>query len=283
MTPEACGDISKTQSPGDIRLEPDVVDLLPSNASLPDELSKFCFPDDVFLYEEPLPPKTFDIVLTGTLCFSLRYRRSVSRSTQLTVLIAALCDVSTPLDIKGERLYGSCLHFYEEKDPMDVLALIASVQRGKSASLPSWISLRDIQQHKTRWKCFVPKCICVLSSHPLFETFRTFVTQIYRLSLSAPSTSVMEAFVFHLLAQIALPASNLVQTSFRLLDRACLLIGCAPGLPAFYPAEVDFTVLFQCLSPENILKVPCAHVLALVLSLAHAMHTPRRSRLLCLR
>lgn len=65
MIAETCGDLSQTRSPSDIRLEPEVVDVLPSNASLPDELSKFCFPDDVFLYTEPLPPKTFDIVLTG--------------------------------------------------------------------------------------------------------------------------------------------------------------------------------------------------------------------------
>lgn len=65
MTAATCGDLSQTKSPSDIRLEPEVVDVLPSSASLPDELSKFCFPDDVFLYNEPLPPTTFDIVLTG--------------------------------------------------------------------------------------------------------------------------------------------------------------------------------------------------------------------------
>lgn len=65
MTPETCGNLRNTKAPSDVRLDPEVVDVLPSNASLPDELSKFCFPDDAFLYDEPLPPKTFDIVLTG--------------------------------------------------------------------------------------------------------------------------------------------------------------------------------------------------------------------------
>lgn len=138
---------------------------------------------------------------------------------------------------------------------MEVLALISGMQKGKSASLPSWVSLRDIQQHKTRWRCFVPKCLCVLSSNPLFETFRTFLRQLYRLAVSAPSSAAIEAFVLHVLAEIPLPGTNLVQTSFSLVDRACLLTGCAPGLPVFYPTEVDFTLLFQSLSPENIVRV----------------------------
>lgn len=54
-----------TTSPTDIRLEPEVIDMLPSRASLPEELSKFCFPDDIYLSTEPFSPRTFDIVLTG--------------------------------------------------------------------------------------------------------------------------------------------------------------------------------------------------------------------------
>uniref|UniRef100_K3W7L9 UDENN domain-containing protein n=1 Tax=Globisporangium ultimum (strain ATCC 200006 / CBS 805.95 / DAOM BR144) TaxID=431595 RepID=K3W7L9_GLOUD len=207
MTTETCGDLRNTKSPSDVRLEPEVVDVLPSNASIPDELSKFCFPDDVFLYDKPFPPKTFDIVLT-------------------------------------------------EKDPMDVLALISNVQNGRTASLPSWISLKDIQQRKTQWKCFVPKCICVLSSHPLFQTFREFLAQLYRLSITTSSVQIpIESFVFNLVEQIPLPPTSLTQTSFTLADRKCLVTGCAPTQPPFYPTEVDFTILFQCLSPENILKV----------------------------
>lgn len=138
---------------------------------------------------------------------------------------------------------------------MDVLALISGVQKGRTASLPSWISLRDIQQHKTQWKCFVPKCLCVLSSYPLFQTFRESLVQLYRLSMSGPCANLVESYVFNLVEEIPLPPSNLTQTSFRLAERACLLTGNAAGLPALYPAEVDFTILFQCLSPENIVKV----------------------------
>lgn len=157
---------------------------------------------------------------------------------------------------------------------MDVLALISNVQKGRTASLPSWISLRDIQQHKTQWRCFVPKCLCVLSSHPLFQTFRDFLAQLYRLSMSGRGGATMlESFIFNLVEEIPLPASNLAQTSFRLVDRACLLTGNAPGLPALYPTEVDFTILFQCLSPENILKV--AFVLLLIVVLVEVTHEGR--------
>lgn len=65
MTQAAGIDVSNTTSPSDIRLEPEVIDVLPSRASLPEELSKFCFPDDIYLSTEPFSPRTFDIVLTG--------------------------------------------------------------------------------------------------------------------------------------------------------------------------------------------------------------------------
>lgn len=157
------------------------------------------------------------------------------------------------VDIKGNRLYGSCFHFYEEKDPGDILALISRVQKGKTGSLPSWISLKDVQQRQTSWKCFVPKCLCVLSSYPLFQTFREFLVQLYRLSTSPTS---LEPFIFNLLEEIPVPASNLSQTLLTFVDRGRLITGYpSHDMPLYYPTEVDFTILFQCLSPDNILKV----------------------------
>ncbi|KAG7387976.1 hypothetical protein PHYBOEH_008035 [Phytophthora boehmeriae] len=144
-------DISRSTSVSDIRLEPEVVDVLPTQSNLPEELSKFCFPDDIYLSSESFSPKTFDIVLT---------------------------------DIKGVRSYGTCLHFWEEKHPMDVLGLMSATEKGRTANLPSWVSLKDIQQGQTKWKCYAPKCLCVLSSSPLFQTFRDFLVYLYRLSLS---------------------------------------------------------------------------------------------------
>lgn len=162
-------------------------------------------------------------------------------------------------DIKGNRLYGSCFHFYEEKDPGDILALISRVQKGKTGSLPPWISLKDVQQRQTSWKCYIPKCLCILSSYPLFQTFRESLVQLYRLSTSSAS---LEPFIFNLLEEIPVPASNLSQTLLTLVDRGRLITGYpSHDMPLYYPTEVDFTILFQCLSPDNILKVykriPC--------------------------
>ncbi|KAE9137479.1 hypothetical protein PF010_g1332 [Phytophthora fragariae] len=222
MTQAAGVDVSNTTSPSDIRLEPEVIDVLPSRASLPEELSKFCFPDDIYLSTEPFSPRTFDIVLT---------------------------------DIKGVRSYGSCLHFCEEKHPMDVLSLISATQKGRTANLPSWVSLKDIQQGQTKWKCYAPKCLCVLSSTPLFQTFRTFLVYLYRLSLASSTTIPLESIVFNFLERTPLPTANATQTTFKLGDTTCLLPGFPRNLPLFSPTEVDFTILFQCLNPDNILKV----------------------------
>ncbi|ETI43094.1 hypothetical protein F443_11876 [Phytophthora nicotianae P1569] len=228
MTKTVGVDVSNTASLTDIRLEPEVVDVLPSRASLPEELPKFCFPDDIYLSTEPFSLKTFDIVLT---------------------------------DIKGMRSYGSCLHFCEEKHPMDVLSLISATEKGRTANLPSWVSLKDIQQGQTKWKCYAPKCICVLSSSPLFQTFRSFLVYLYRLSLSNSTRVSVESIIFNFLEQIRIPTANSTQTTFKLAETTCLLSGFQPSLPLFFPTEVDFTLLFQCLNPENIVKVVYGYLL----------------------
>jgi hypothetical protein len=57
--------LCKTRSPSEVELEPEVVEILPSRAKVPEELSKFCFPDAIFLSSEWRPPHHFDVVLTG--------------------------------------------------------------------------------------------------------------------------------------------------------------------------------------------------------------------------
>jgi hypothetical protein len=189
---------------------------------VPEELPTFCFPDDAFMSNEPLPPKTFDIVLT---------------------------------DMTGTLRYGSCLQYFEEKDPIDVLSMISGIQRGnKTANLPPWISLKDIQQHKAQSKFFIPKCVCMLSSKPLFQAFRDSLTVLYRLSISTVPVSV-EAFVLNMLEQVPIPTVTNTITAFELVDKIGLLSALPPTAPPLHPSEVDFTLLFQCLSSENILKV----------------------------
>lgn len=58
--------LCSTRSPSEVQLEPEVVEVLPSRAKVPEELSKFCFPDAMFLSGEWRPPHYFDVVLTGT-------------------------------------------------------------------------------------------------------------------------------------------------------------------------------------------------------------------------
>ncbi|OWZ11388.1 hypothetical protein PHMEG_00015598, partial [Phytophthora megakarya] len=222
MTKAAGVDVTNTTSPSDIRLEPEVVDMLPSHTSLPEELSKFCFPDDIYLTTEPFSPRTFDIVLT---------------------------------DIKGVRSYGTCLHFCEEKHPMDVLSLMSATDNGRTVNLPPWVSLKDIQQGQTKWRCYAPKCLCVLSSSPLFQTFRSFLMYVYQLSLANPPTVSLESIIFNFLERTRLPTANSTKTVLKLAENTCLLSGFTPNLPLFAPTEVDFTILFQCLNPDNILKV----------------------------
>lgn len=73
---EALDGLKHTTSPSEVELEPELLDILPSRTKAPEELSKFCFPDAMFLSCERRPPKHFDIVLTGKyLCVAIMMSR----------------------------------------------------------------------------------------------------------------------------------------------------------------------------------------------------------------
>jgi hypothetical protein len=153
---------------------------------------------------------------------------------------------------------------------MDVLALISSADQrgGKTADLPPWISLKDIQQGRTKWRCFLPVCICVLSSVPLFKTFQRFLFHTYRLLQSRQDAAraiceTPESLVYHILQQIHLPLEPGAQTAFKLGGQTCLIPALAPASPRFYPTEVEFSILFQYLSIDHIVKVSAEQALVL--------------------
>lgn len=171
-------------------------------------------------------------------------------------------------------LYASCLHFVEEQDPMNVLALISSADRygSKTTDLPPWISLRGIQQDSTQTRYFLPKCICLISSVPLFKTFQKFLVHLYRVMHTDdnPMCETPEASAFRFLQQIHIPPDTYSQVAFKVGDQACLISGLAPNSPLFYPNEVEFHLALQHLSPENIVKVEpftetnCNHTLLML-------------------
>ncbi|KAG7390650.1 hypothetical protein PHYPSEUDO_007112 [Phytophthora pseudosyringae] len=72
-----------------------------------------------------------------------------------------------------------------------------------------------------------------------------------------PSSTIvpLESIIFNFLERTPLPSANLTHTVVKFADTTCLLSGFPSNLPLFSPTEVDFTILFQCLNPDNILKV----------------------------
>lgn len=65
LHPETIPNISRTRIPSEVRLHPELVDVLPATAKVPKEVSTFCFPDSIFLLTEWTPPRALDVVLTG--------------------------------------------------------------------------------------------------------------------------------------------------------------------------------------------------------------------------
>ena len=110
---------------------------------------------------------------------------------------------------------------------------------------------------------FAPKCICIISHWPFYRALRSFLQQIYRISLS-PAAVPLERYIAYFTHYMPLPPpgshalhlhldlglrdpvenSSLAPIALRLPD--------ARSLP---PMDLDYEAPFRCLSLDNVLKI----------------------------
>jgi hypothetical protein len=84
---------------------------------------------------------------------------------------------------------------------------------------------------------FVPKCICIVSHFALYRAFRTFLSQIYSISLSS-SILPIEAFVAYFVSHVPLPKPG---TIVRLQLDGSLVEG--PHATSLAPIEMSLPAL----------------------------------------
>ena len=110
---------------------------------------------------------------------------------------------------------------------------------------------------------FAPKCICIISHWPFYRALRTFLQQLYRISLS-PASVPLERYIAYFTHYMPLPPPGQhalhIHLDLRLHDPVesssltpiALRLPDARSLPLM---DLDYEAPFRCLSLDNVLKL----------------------------
>eukprot|EP00762_Andalucia_godoyi_P002307 ANDGO_07626.mRNA.1 DENN domain and WD repeat-containing protein SCD1 len=105
---------------------------------------------------------------------------------------------------------------------------------------------------------FVPKTICILSHWPLYATFRSFLVELYRLSIS-PCPLPLERIVCNFCEEVPVPPMGKIAVQYT-IGHLHLSIA-RPPRNDFPLSEIPITQVFECLSIQNVIKVVTAVLL----------------------
>lgn len=141
---------------------------------------------------------------------------------------------------EGLHVLGCCLHFHEELSSIQRSSLLKllRVSENQNASVPTF---------------FVPKCLCLISNWPFVTAFKEYLCEIYRISTSDTSIPI-ERYICNFIDDVPSPPSGRVDVTYFLLDTPILFRCPAFNQPHAWSGMPIFP-LFECLSPENVLKL----------------------------
>src|SRR5690606_32011327 len=106
----------------------------------------------------------------------------------------------------GEHLYGVCLRFFEIVPLNKIEEFI--LRDGEILEKSTGINLSDfINKPNLIKNYYAPKCICIISYYPFILQYRTFLTELYRISLT-PTNIPIERFISNLFLETPLPPNG---------------------------------------------------------------------------
>lgn len=140
----------------------------------------------------------------------------------------------------GSLLYGYVLRIYES---LDVEALGNELRKTLPQSMAS----------ETQTQFYVPKCLCILSHWPFRSQFRTFLTTLYRISISTV-VQPLERIVSNFVSEVPLPPPGMVKVQYHVGDAELDFTRPALNNPLSFH-DVGFQQIFECLDLDNVLRV----------------------------
>ena len=171
----------------------------------------------------------------------------------------------------GSEMYGAALIFYELiTDIADVPALYPGLTKSANGLLSPPRKAGD----DTPQQVWCPKCLCLLSHHPYYDVFKSFLNQLYRIAVS-PSSLPIERYIANFFYDVPVPTPLFPVVRFQMgHEKLSLRQRLTLGLPH---QHVSLMPLFKCLSVPNIVLV-FQHVLAegklVLVSSSYTLLTP---------
>jgi len=141
-------------------------------------------------------------------------------------------------DSLGGKQYGTCLTVYEEFFPPGKEGEEYREKKKKDKSLPTF---------------YAPRVLCLLSTYPYLSSFRTYLTQLYRLATSTNvMTAPIERYVQNICSEIPAPPPGAFEVKLNILGSTVRFWAPPADQPIPY-VSLPFKVLFECLDIGNVL------------------------------
>uniref|UniRef100_A0AAR2LSM7 DENN/MADD domain containing 4A n=1 Tax=Pygocentrus nattereri TaxID=42514 RepID=A0AAR2LSM7_PYGNA len=140
----------------------------------------------------------------------------------------------------GEKVYGAAIQFYEQYPEEN----LTDRQRSQLGLQSSGLKADDSISVQTN------KSICLLSHWPFFDAFRSFLTFLYRYSISGPHTLPIEKHISHFMHKVPFPSSQRPRILVQLSPHDSLMLSQPVSSPLPLSGGRLSTLLLN-LGPKN--------------------------------
>ncbi|XP_068579116.1 C-myc promoter-binding protein [Cebidichthys violaceus] len=140
----------------------------------------------------------------------------------------------------GEKVYGAAIQFYEPYSEENL-----SERQRSQLGLPS----ADLGPDGTR-SVYSNKSICLLSHWPFFQSFRSFLTFLYRYSISGPHALPIEKHISHFMQNVPFPSTQRPRILVQLSPHDSLILSQPVSSPLPLSGGSLSTLLLN-LGPKN--------------------------------
>uniref|UniRef100_UPI0037E80517 C-myc promoter-binding protein isoform X2 n=1 Tax=Semicossyphus pulcher TaxID=241346 RepID=UPI0037E80517 len=140
----------------------------------------------------------------------------------------------------GEKVYGAAIQFYEPYSEENL-----SERQRSQLGLPS----SDLGPDGTR-SVYNNKSICLLSHWPFFQSFRSFLTFLYRYSISGPHALPIEKHISHFMQTVPFPSIQRPRILVQLSPHDSLILSQPVSSPLPLSGGSLSTLLLN-LGPKN--------------------------------
>jgi hypothetical protein len=218
-----------------------------SDSPLSQELALFCLPDGVKVDNYCHMPSFFTFVLTGgdghhVYGANLLFYEMIEDENHLhcieTIMEEMKQSIPTVTVISNSEL-------------SDIDTTIGSYESSKENRLNTISSDKQQQPYMNKKKTlYITKSICILSHYPMHFTFKTFLSELYRLSIS-PCKLPIERYIQNFTKEVPLPPLGKIQVQYTIGTQTILVK--RPPENELPLSDISYEQIFKALSVDNIL------------------------------